>query len=382
MQTYTKPRSLNTNKPSYMPTYPLICLAAQYSERAYTRPTPHEREAHVAANWRAGTKAMVLKSLPLDDMNTVVFAIRGSQTFMDWAVNFRPAPTSPTGFLDDPGNLCHAGFLYVAKQMIAPVASRLRTLLQENPSRSNCSLLITGHSAGGAVAALLYAHMMSSSPAAQSELSHLTGFFKRVHCITFGAPPVSLLPLKKPADRQRRKSLFYGFVNEGDPVARADRKVVGSLIRLYGAGAPVVVGGNIGGTGGGQSPYGTSNHGSAKWNSKHSKYFSGLGSAITLPKPNKHHNNGRPNSYPHHNHHHTHQLPTWPIPPSTLSTAGRIVVLRQRPGTSGEQNIEAVTVEDEQLREVVFGDPLMHGMRVYRERVEGLAVRAVTGGGR
>jgi len=82
-----------------MPTYPLLCLAAQFSERVYTRPTGAERETHVDANWRHGTKAMVLKSIPIDDMNTVVFAIRGSQTFMDWAVNFRPAPSSPEGFL-------------------------------------------------------------------------------------------------------------------------------------------------------------------------------------------------------------------------------------------------------------------------------------------
>lgn len=82
-----------------MPTYPLLCLAAQYSERVYTRPTGAERETHIEADWRQGTKAMVLKSVPIDDMNTVVFAIRGSQTFMDWAVNFRPAPSSPRGFL-------------------------------------------------------------------------------------------------------------------------------------------------------------------------------------------------------------------------------------------------------------------------------------------
>ena len=82
-----------------MPTYPLLCLAAQFSERVYTRPTGAERETHVDADWRHGTKAMVLKSIPIDDMNTVVFAIRGSQTFMDWAVNFRPAPSSPEGFL-------------------------------------------------------------------------------------------------------------------------------------------------------------------------------------------------------------------------------------------------------------------------------------------
>jgi len=46
-----------------------------------------------------GTKAMVIKSVPMDDMNTIVFAIRGSQTFMDWAVNLNSAPATPEGFL-------------------------------------------------------------------------------------------------------------------------------------------------------------------------------------------------------------------------------------------------------------------------------------------
>lgn len=83
----------------YMPSYPLLCLAAQYSQRVYTKPTGKEREAHVEADWRVGTKAMVIKSVPIDDMNTVVFAVRGSQTFMDWAVNLNSAPASPSDFL-------------------------------------------------------------------------------------------------------------------------------------------------------------------------------------------------------------------------------------------------------------------------------------------
>jgi hypothetical protein len=156
-----------------MPTYPLLCLAAQFSQRVYTRPSGKERENHVEADYRTGTKAMVIKSVPLDDMNTVVIAIRGSQTFMDWAVNLNSAPASPAGFLDDPGNLCHSGFLSVARKMIKPVASRLRHFLEEDPSRSTFSLLITGHSAGGAVAALLYAHMISET--VETELSILHG---------------------------------------------------------------------------------------------------------------------------------------------------------------------------------------------------------------
>ncbi|OCL13659.1 alpha/beta-hydrolase [Glonium stellatum] len=311
----------------YMPTYPLLCLAAQFSERVYTRPTGAERETHVDANWRHGTKAMVLKSVPIDDMNTVVFAIRGSQTFMDWAVNFRPAPSSPEGFLDDPGNLCHTGFLHVARQMISPVAARLRTLLQENPSRSNCSLLITGHSAGGAVASLLYAHMMSTT--VSSELNHLTGFFKRVHCVTFGAPPVSLLPLNKPTGKQHEKNLFLSFINEGDPVPRADKTVVSSLLKLYASPAPNST-----------CDLATSN----SW---------------PIPGP-------------------TGPMPVWKIPPSTLSTAGRLVLLRIKPGAVGEQNIEACVVTDEQLREVVFGDPMCHMMNLYANRIEILATRAVT----
>lgn len=84
----------------YIPTYPLVCLAAQYSERVYDPPSGSaERNTHVDADWRTGTKAMVIKSVPMDYMNTIVLAIRGTATFMDWAVNLKMDPTSPAGFL-------------------------------------------------------------------------------------------------------------------------------------------------------------------------------------------------------------------------------------------------------------------------------------------
>lgn len=356
----------------YMPTYPLLCLAATYSERVYTPPdpkTPGETETHIPADWRSGTKAMALKSLPIDDMNTVVFAIRGSQTFMDWAVNYKSEPTSPEGFLDDEGNLCHAGFLYVARKMVKPVADRLRVLLQENPARSNCSLLITGHSAGGAVAALLYAHMMNTR--IESELNYLTGFFKRVHCVTFGAPPVSLLPLKKSADKQHRKSLFYSFINEGDPVPRADKTVVRSLLKLYTTAAP--------------SPNQTSCVGSL---TSFSKLNLSSASQTTLqttstsppPKPGKQWKFSKPSKTSLQTTSSSttaSSAPPWPIVPCTLSPAGRLVVLRQRIGGT-EDDVEAVTVDDDELRNVVYGDPLKHQMRMYRTRVERIATRAVT----
>ena len=68
--------------------------------------------------------------------------------------------------------MCHSGFLSVARKMVRPVGTRLRTLLEEDPGRSSCSLILTGHSAGGAVAALLFVHMLSEL--IRSELNILT----------------------------------------------------------------------------------------------------------------------------------------------------------------------------------------------------------------
>ncbi|KAF2100637.1 alpha/beta-hydrolase [Rhizodiscina lignyota] len=349
----------------YMSTYPLICLAAQYSERVYVKPKGGERENHISAEWRRGTKAMVLKSLPIDDMNTIVFAIRGSQSIMDWCVNYRTAPTPPDGFLDDPGNFCHAGFLGVAKKTASIIAERLRALLQEDPGRSTASLLICGHSAGGAVAQLLYAHMMSQSNEVNSDLKYLTGFFKRVHCVTFGAPPVSLLPLQQPGGSKNRKSLFFSFVNEGDPVVRADKAVVASLLKLYSRPAPTI-----------NSEPGR--NAACMADLKSSAVLAAAAVGITSKekangkvKPPK----GASWPVP------TTNLPEWNIPPGTLSLGGRLVLLRDTPGAQSNEEVGAFGVTDEQMRSVVFGDPVKHMMRLYARRVEFLATRAVTGQG-
>jgi hypothetical protein len=338
----------------YMDTWPLLNLAARYSLSVYSKPQGGEKNDHIKGSYAHGTKAMVLKSLPVDDRNTIVFAIRGTSTFMDWTVNMRQEPASPAGFLDDADNYCHAGFLQVAKAMIAPVAERLRTLLQEDPSRGLASLLITGHSAGGAVAQLLYTHM--TSEVAQSELTHLTSFFKRVHCVTFGAPPVSLFPLQHPTGRRHKKSLFFAFANEGDPVVRADRGIVKSLLKLYAVPAPSdpckVICPIVNTVAPGLVP--------PRIKKKKSSYAlnaSGPGNAnVTV-------------------------YPPWKVPASTLSLGGRIILLRPRYGGRGHEDLEICSVTDEMLRKVVYGDPMAHAMKLYWRRVELLATKAATGQG-
>lgn len=346
----------------YIATWPLICLAAQYSLHAYRKPLGAEKDEYVDADWRVGTKAMVIKSVPIENKNVIVFAIRGTQTFMDWAVNLNTATVSPAGFLDDPGNLCHAGFLDVARKMIKPVALRLKQLLKDNPRRSSCSLIITGHSAGGAVASLLFCHILGET--VTSELKDVTRRFKRVHCITFGAPPVSLLPLSKPAGQEGKleKHQFLSFINEGDPVTRADKAYVQSLLELYGSPPP---------TAASHMPATSNNNlklaskpkmSSGFWNNMSGKRPK-LPTRPTPPPPGT----GRPYS----------NL-VWKVPSATLSNAGRLVLLRT-PWNGRNEDVEACTTTDEQLRGVVFGDPLMHQMKVYARRVEMLASQAVTG---
>lgn len=392
----------------YINTWPLICLAAQYSRNVYLSPqNSQEKEVFVSADTRLGTKAMVMKSVPCDDKKTLVFAIRGTTlSIRDWCINLDTSLVSPSGFLDDDGNLCHSGFLKVAKNMIRPIAMRLRTLLQENPNRAQCSLLITGHSAGGAIAALIFCHMLSTI---KSELSNLVNCFKRVHCITFGPPPVSLLPLTKPDSPKYNKYQFMSFLNEGDPVVRAEKAYMRSLVDLLSSSPPAIRARPKPQTT--ISPYANIKQSISKLDLSLSK----LDLTNSMPKPNskpsqqyitqppkqsritfdprvtssaQQSTRGGP--------------PVWPVPMATLSNAGRLVILRVPPPPSQntrktsnsntglqrassnrweKDNLSRVTahkVTDDQLRGVIFGDPTMHAMEVYLRRVDMLALKAVT----
>ena len=233
--------------------------------------------------------------------------------------------------------------------MVKPVASRLRQLLRENPSRSSYSLLIAGHSAGGAVASLLFAHLLSER--VESELIHLRDCFKRVHCVTFGTPPVSILPITKPDNPIFQKWLFFSFVNEGDPVPRAEKAYIRSLVDLYISPAPP------GSEDDSNAPL-PKNNASLK--------FSLLGGkqrrrSKEVPEDEK----PKP-------------IVIWNTPPATLCPAGRLILLR---GSSynrrDKDQVEACLLSDDELRQVVFGDPMMHAMDLYARRVENLAVNAV-----
>ncbi|KAK1816299.1 hypothetical protein LTR12_009289 [Friedmanniomyces endolithicus] len=324
---------------AYLPTWSLVCRAAKASLEVYERPHREQREGYRDADPKHGTKAFVIKSQTVDDRKLLVVAIRGSQkNRVDWAINFGFAPRQPVGFLDDAGNWCHAGFLEVARAMVGTVAAQLKRHIEQDPAWAGCSLMFTGHSAGGAVASLLYMHMLSRT--IDSELTVLAGVFRRVHCVTFGTPPLSLLPLQAPRNGHKDKNQFLSFCNEGDLVVRADWAYIKSLAKLIAAPAP------------------------------HTTAQPRLRERVSRQKLRS--DGPEPSGKPRH-------ATRWPVPDGSLSAGGRMVLLRQRPGVRSP-SVEAVQLTDGELRGVVFGDPAMHRMSLYKQRVDDLAFAAVSGG--
>lgn len=179
--------------------------------------------------------------------------------------------------------------------------------------------------------------------------------FKRIHCITFGTPPISLLPIQKPADNRFRKSVFLSIINEGDPVPRADKAYIRSLLNLYSTPSPSP-----------PTPV------TKPIQSNPIKPWKRCKAAKRPPAPVS-----------------PMASAIWKVPPATLSNAGRLVLLRRltdcsarsnnHNGHEEESNIVACVTTDEELRGVVFGDPVMHMMKVYARRIKILATNVVLG---
>jgi len=198
--------------------------------------------------------------------------------------------------------------------------------------------------------------MLICSPRRCSRSSTFDGCFKRVHCVTFGAPPISLLPLQKPdtADGRLRKCLFHSIINEGDPGCTSGEAYVRSLVDLLS-----------------RRPLATFRETFTSALTMLGASMSRLDLSLTpakKPKPPKSKSSAMPP-----------RKLWWEVPLRTLSNAGRLVVLRVPDRGGKESDVTACVVKDEQLRQVIFGDPIAHSMDLYATRIETLAVRAVTG---
>ena len=134
----------------------------------------------------------------------------------------------------------HSGFLNSAEILEATISKRIKELAPADVKH----VLFTGHSAGGAVASLLYLSYLSRRNAectlvtlylvmhVRMLISRLDGMFE-LSCITFGCPPVIRSPLPSQAQSSHGKTLVLNIINEFDVVTRADSNYILSLVNLY-----------------------------------------------------------------------------------------------------------------------------------------------------
>lgn len=277
---------------------------------------------------------MIVDEQLIDHTRLIIVAIRGTdcKSLTDWTVNKNANPEKPTGFLDDEENVCHAGFLQVTKAMVAQVAEQL----QAHPASSGKpALLFTGHSAGGAVAAMLYSHMLSTS--VKSDLTAIASLFPSINCVTFGAPPLSLKPLPSRDD----EGVFLSFANEGDTVTRLSNAAYAkSLAKLMTASPPASV----------AAPAVVKVQRRSRGSAVVRKV------SVVPPTPWE-------------------DLPIWPTPAPPLNNAGQVILLRDK--DNGHASASQVTPED--FKEVIFGDLVQHTIQMYLRRVKEVALTAMMG---
>ncbi|KAM5457932.1 hypothetical protein McanCB49686_002359, partial [Microsporum canis] len=159
---------------------------------------------------------------------TLVIAVRGSASPVDHMVNANAEPKSVANFIV--GSLpIHDLELFpeiaIAETLNAICSQRIDEYIHKAGSE-RCHILFTGHSAGGAVASLLYLrHISNQIPAPSSAI--------RLSCITFGAPPVVDSPaLAFHPQHQQSGGVCINFINEFDMVSRADHPYIICLVNL------------------------------------------------------------------------------------------------------------------------------------------------------
>ena len=321
-----------------IPTWTLACRAIQSSLEADNNRSKQDRMLKVASADSRIVGTIMLDEQVIDSDRLVIITVRGKK--QERADDKPISMTTLSGFLDDGQNQCHAGFLDTAAAMADPLAGRLKRY-EESPSKP--SLLFTGHGEGGAIAALLYAHMHSAQ--FDSDLAGLSSCFKRIHCITFGSPPVSLLPIQRP---EGKKSVFLAFVNDGDTVSRLGHQAYAeTLAKLFASGLPSY----------------DAERGYGPRRSRLGRIFQSKAKRQSA----------------------RHNSPDDPalrgslvVPPETLAHAGRVVLLRETISQTTTE-VTALDCSSTPFTGILFGDSSAHSLHTYQRRVNALASMAVFG---
>ncbi|SCN90949.1 uncharacterized protein FFE2_07154 [Fusarium fujikuroi] len=117
----------------------------------------------------------------------------------------------------------HSGFLACAATLLPWLTEEITR--QVTADKSLKDVVFTGHSAGGAVAAMVFLHFVCHCP---SELSNA-----KFSLVTFGAPPITSKNVTELTQALPQTRHIYAVVNEHDLVPRVDQGYITSIIMLY-----------------------------------------------------------------------------------------------------------------------------------------------------
>ncbi|EXL94984.1 Alpha/Beta hydrolase protein [Fusarium oxysporum II5] len=163
----------------------------------------------------------------LEDTNTLFVSIRGTSRKTDHLVNLNRNQKDAASVFAFPGSderiFAHSGFLACAATLLPWLTEEI--IRQVTADKSLKGIVFTGHSAGGAVAAMIFLHFACHCP---SELSNA-----KFSLITFGAPPVTSTNITELAQSLPQTRHIYAVVNEHDLVPRVDQGYIASIISLY-----------------------------------------------------------------------------------------------------------------------------------------------------
>jgi hypothetical protein len=163
----------------------------------------------------------------MDAEATLVVSVRGTASVADHMVNLNADPKRATSLFDfeaaPAAVLAHGGFLTCARSLLPLLLEELSRQVDVDPTLSK--VILTGHSAGGAVSSLIFLHLLCRAPGKLSNLEF--------SLVTFGPAPVLSSNLTSFALKSPNVGFVLAFVNEYDIVPRADRPYVRSIVNLY-----------------------------------------------------------------------------------------------------------------------------------------------------
>ncbi|KAF5025920.1 hypothetical protein F66182_1955 [Fusarium sp. NRRL 66182] len=295
----------------------------------------------------------------------LMIAIRGSASKMDHIVNANSRSKATEGFihpafLSQPNLQAHSGFLNSAWALDSIVTDQVNKHV-ESFNRDNGQqphILFTGHSAGGAVAQLLYlGHIANKdlgewskyNPSVERLDLYHKGDSSRFSCVTFGAPPCVTAHVDLSLYQPSGNTLCVNIINEFDVVTRADKPYILSMVDLARAMLDLPPNASV-------LAHETDDEivGAAleATHDKESKLISRL-------------------SRPHEKNVHVEDANVWRLPRPFYHHVGHEVVLLLRL-LEGRMALRAVEMMPTDFQKLLFCRVAVHGKRCYGERIEAL----------